>query len=189
MSSTLILIHPLSYPFIYFHIHSQIHSSSVISIHPVSSTLILIHPLSYPFIYFHIHSQIHSSILKSIHAFSYPSFISHPFSYPFIHPSICSSNYQLIFPFIYPSIHSFINSLDTYTIAEEGENGKYEFKIPFHYAHRIETSSTATHAPGRALRLAQEVSSLSTSLPLSPSSSVFVRCDEERLDIMKVRYL
>ncbi len=38
----------------------------------------------------------------------------------------------------------------------------------------------------RARRLAQEAVTLSTSLPLSASSSVFVRCDEERLDIMKV---
>ncbi len=38
----------------------------------------------------------------------------------------------------------------------------------------------------RARRLAQEAVTLSTSLPLSYSSSVFVRCDEERLDVMKV---
>ena len=130
-------------------------------------------------------SSIHASIHLS-DVFIYPCI------YPFIYPSIRSSNYPFIYPSVHlfiPFIHSFINSLDTYTIAEEGENGKYEFKIPFHYAHRIETSSTATHAPGRALRLAQEVSSLSTSLPLSPVSSVVVCCDEERLDIMKVRYL
>jgi hypothetical protein len=35
-------------------------------------------------------------------------------------------------------------------------------------------------------RLAQEAVTLSTSLPLSYSSSVFVRCDDDRLDIMKV---
>ena len=75
---------------------------------------------------------------------------------------------------------------DTYTIAEAGEHGKYEFKVPFHYTSEVEASCSRTHAPDRALRLAQEVSSLASSLPLSPSSSVFVRCDEERLDIMKV---
>ena len=46
---------------------------------------------------------------------------------------------------------------------------------------------SSAQARDRSLRLAQEVTSLSTSLPLSPSSSVFVRCDEERLDVMKVR--
>jgi baculoviral IAP repeat-containing protein 6 len=38
----------------------------------------------------------------------------------------------------------------------------------------------------RAKRLAQETVTLSNSLPLSFSSSVFVRCNEERLDVMKV---
>ena len=47
-------------------------------------------------------------------------------------------------------------------------------------------TSSAAHNAARARRLAQEVATLATSLPLSPSSSVFVRCDEERLDVMKV---
>ena len=38
----------------------------------------------------------------------------------------------------------------------------------------------------RTRRLAQEMATLSNSLPLSLSSSVFVRCDEERLDVMQV---
>lgn len=74
------------------------------------------------------------------------------------------------------------------TEEELDEEGKAVFKIPFKYSHQIETSATATHNPTRARRLAQEVSSLSTSLPLSSSSSVFVRCDEERLDVMKVYF-
>jgi len=40
--------------------------------------------------------------------------------------------------------------------------------------------------PTRVKRLAQEAVTLSTALPLSYSSSVFVRCDADRLDIMKV---
>ncbi len=78
--------------------------------------------------------------------------------------------------------------IDTYTITEQREDGKYEFKHPFHYSNEAESASL-NHAPGRSLRLAQEVSSLSTSLPLSPSSTVFVRCDEERLDVMKVHVI
>jgi len=31
-----------------------------------------------------------------------------------------------------------------------------------------------------------QIGSLATSLPLSISSSIFVRCDEDRLDVMKV---
>lgn len=38
----------------------------------------------------------------------------------------------------------------------------------------------------RTRRLAQELVTLSGSLPLSASSSVFVRAAEERLDVMKV---
>lgn len=38
----------------------------------------------------------------------------------------------------------------------------------------------------RTRRLAQEIVTLSNSLPLSLSSSVFVRACEERLDVMKV---
>ncbi len=38
----------------------------------------------------------------------------------------------------------------------------------------------------RSKRIAQELVTLSTSLPLSSSSSVFVRCDEDRIDVMKV---
>jgi baculoviral IAP repeat-containing protein 6 len=38
----------------------------------------------------------------------------------------------------------------------------------------------------RSKRIAQELVTLSNSLPLSSSSSVFVRCDEDRIDVMKV---
>jgi len=48
------------------------------------------------------------------------------------------------------------------------------------------TSSSIQMSATKARRLAQEIATLSTSLPLSPSSSVFVQCDEERLDVMKV---
>ena len=64
------------------------------------------------------------------------------------------------------------------------ESSKVVFKIPYHYSQRIEVTPTLNQA--RSRRLAQEVTSLVSSLPLSISSSVFVRCDEDRMDIMKV---
>ena len=75
---------------------------------------------------------------------------------------------------------------DTFQIVEEDENGKLSVLVPFHYENRLKPSQSSTYGPAWARRLAQEVSSLATSLPLSSSSSVFVRCDENRLDVMKV---
>lgn len=75
---------------------------------------------------------------------------------------------------------------DTCQIVEEDEIGRLHFSIPFHYEGCLQSSTAAVYGAARARRLAQEVSSLATSLPLSSSSSVFVRCDEERLDVMKV---
>ena len=79
---------------------------------------------------------------------------------------------------------------DTFSVVTEGEDGKINFTIPYHFSSSVKsaTSSGQRTNAGRARRLAQEIASLSTSLPLSYSSSVFVRCDEERLDIMKVAW-
>lgn len=74
---------------------------------------------------------------------------------------------------------------DTYEIVRE-EAGTYKMAIPYHYETNVRSTGGASGA-ARARRLAQEAVTLSTSLPLSYSSSVFVRCDEERLDVMKVR--
>ena len=60
------------------------------------------------------------------------------------------------------------------------------FLIPYHFESRLQPSQSSSYGAGWAWRLAQEVSSLATSLPLSSSSSVFVRVDEDRLDVMKV---
>lgn len=71
----------------------------------------------------------------------------------------------------------------------EKDDGKLEFDSGgYHFASSIRSAATGGGSGGmiRARRLAQEVSSLATSLPLSGSSSVFVRCDKERLDVMKV---
>ena len=79
-------------------------------------------------------------------------------------------------------------STDTYEMVTEKDNGKLEMNVSYHFASTLRSAVTSGD-PGsaaRARRLAQEISSLASSLPLSYSSSVFVRCDEERLDIMKV---
>lgn len=70
-------------------------------------------------------------------------------------------------------------------MVSEDDDGKLGFKVNYHYMSQVKNANDANSA-ARARRLAQEAVTLSTSLPLSSSSSVFVRCDEERLDIMKV---
>lgn len=76
---------------------------------------------------------------------------------------------------------------DTFEMVSEDEDGKVMFKVNYHYMSQVKNASD-TNSAARSRRLAQEAVTLSTSLPLSSSSSVFVRCDEERLDIMKVKY-
>ncbi|KAJ3610431.1 hypothetical protein NHX12_022523, partial [Muraenolepis orangiensis] len=77
------------------------------------------------------------------------------------------------------------SSSHTFEMVSEDEDGNLVFKVSYHYMSQVKNASDANSA-ARARRLAQEAVTLSTSLPLSASSSVFVRCDEERLDIMKV---
>ena len=92
---------------------------------------------------------------------------------------------KIIFHFLnYDTI--FYIFVETYTIVTEDENGQNILQVPYHYADRLVTSATVQMSATKARRLAQEIATLSTSLPLSPSSSVFVRCDEEQLDVMKV---
>ena len=67
----------------------------------------------------------------------------------------------------------------------EDEGSGLKFKLRHHYENNVKAAGDVKN-PNRIRRLAQEAVTLSTSLPLSVSSSVFVRCDEERLDIMKV---
>jgi baculoviral IAP repeat-containing protein 6 len=61
------------------------------------------------------------------------------------------------------------------------------FTVAYHFENAVKAAGERCH-PNRMKRLAQEVATLTTSLPLSLSSSVFVRCDTDRLDIMKVRF-
>ena len=79
-SSTHLSIYPLSHPFIHPSIHSLIHSST----HPS------IHPLSHPFIHSHIHSSTHPSIHPPIHP------PTHLLTYPPIHSSIHPSTHPSI---------------------------------------------------------------------------------------------
>lgn len=72
-------------------------------------------------------------------------------------------------------------------MVSEDEDGKLMFKVNYHYMSQVKNASD-TNSAARSRRLAQEAVTLSTSLPLSSSSSVFVRCDDERLDIMKVKF-
>ncbi|CAG4984494.1 unnamed protein product [Colias eurytheme] len=69
-------------------------------------------------------------------------------------------------------------------ITEDGEGG-FRFCVPYHFEATVRAAGERTH-PARMKRLAQEAATLATSLPLSYSSSVFVRTDTDRLDVMKV---
>lgn len=59
------------------------------------------------------------------------------------------------------------------------------FTLSFHYEQQVRASCGLRSAQ-RMRRLAQEAVTLSTSLPISAPSSIFVRADEERLDVLKV---
>ncbi|XP_043255701.1 baculoviral IAP repeat-containing protein 6 [Colletes gigas] len=75
---------------------------------------------------------------------------------------------------------------DTYEmIAENPETGGYKFAVSYYFESNMRAAGERSH-PTRVKRLAQEAVTLSTALPLSYSSSVFVRCDADRLDVMKV---
>ena len=92
--------------------------------------------------------------------------------------------YKELTSFCYMYVSSL--DLDTYQILVENEYGTIRFHVPYHFQSRVQSATSSAQNAARSRRLAQEVASLSTSLPLSQSSSVFVRCDEERLDVMKV---
>ncbi|KAL7288200.1 hypothetical protein TKK_0017750 [Trichogramma kaykai] len=74
---------------------------------------------------------------------------------------------------------------DAYEMIEESPDGGFKFVVSYHFETNMR-SAGERHHPSRTKRLAQEAVTLSTALPLSYSSSVFVRCDTDRLDIMKV---
>jgi baculoviral IAP repeat-containing protein 6 len=79
--------------------------------------------------------------------------------------------------------------LDSYELLVESPDTAMgsRFTVAYHFENAVKAAGDRCH-PNRMKRLAQEVATLTTSLPLSLSSSVFVRCDTDRLDIMKVCY-
>lgn len=77
---------------------------------------------------------------------------------------------------------------DTFDMIVEAESNGYRFVVSHHFEKMVRMAGDRYH-PSRVKRLAQEAVTLSTSLPLSFSSSVFVRCDTDRLDVMKVSKL
>lgn len=90
-------------------------------------------------------------------------------------------------PFFFSFVRSFnivAYPTDTAEMIVESDTG-YRFIISHHFENNVRNAGDRSH-PARVKRLAQETVTLSTSLPLSYSSSVFVRCDTDRLDIMKV---
>ena len=67
----------------------------------------------------------------------------------------------------------------------EDEDATVRFTVTFHFEANARGAAERSR-PMRMKRLAQETVTLSTALPLSYSSGVYVRCDQDRLDIMKV---
>ncbi|KAH7727747.1 baculoviral IAP repeat-containing protein 6-like isoform X4 [Aphelenchoides avenae] len=63
------------------------------------------------------------------------------------------------------------------------DDGK-TIRFPFYYTNQLENVGSATNMAKRTRRLAQELVTLQTSLPLTLGSSVFIRASEERLDVL-----
>ena len=55
----------------------------------------------------------------------------------------------------------------------------------FKHAH-FSNISTSTPATSKILRLSQELADLSTSLPCEHTNSIFVRCDQSRIDVITI---
>jgi baculoviral IAP repeat-containing protein 6 len=70
-------------------------------------------------------------------------------------------------------------------ISEDDDGAGIRFTVPYHYEAQVRTNWGRTF-PARLKRLAQESVTLSTSLPIAYGSTIFVRCDNDRLDVMKV---
>ncbi|XP_008195667.1 baculoviral IAP repeat-containing protein 6 isoform X2 [Tribolium castaneum] len=73
----------------------------------------------------------------------------------------------------------------SYEMITELPEGGVKFAVSHHFENNAKSTGEQSH-PARVKRIAQEAVTLSTSLPLSYSSSVFVRYDTSRLDVMKV---
>ena len=76
----------------------------------------------------------------------------------------------------------------TYPITIENESGEkvvFNKGMKYHYEDTVRDALTI-NSTQRIKRLAQEQITISTSLPLSFNSTIFVRSDENRMDIMRV---
>lgn len=72
-------------------------------------------------------------------------------------------------------------------ISERDDSAGFTFNVAYHFEQSVRMNGERTY-PARIKRLAQETVTLHTSLPCSYSSSVFVRYDTDRLDVMKVSF-
>jgi baculoviral IAP repeat-containing protein 6 len=70
-------------------------------------------------------------------------------------------------------------------ISEDDEGSGIRFTVPYHYESNVRTHWARSSA-SRLKRLAQESVTLSSSLPIAYGSTIFVRSDNDRLDVMKV---
>lgn len=59
-------------------------------------------------------------------------------------------------------------------------------KVNVPYSFTMSLSKSMVTIPSRMKRLAREMSNLATSLPISKESAIFVRHDENRIDVLKV---
>ncbi|XP_072390491.1 dual E2 ubiquitin-conjugating enzyme/E3 ubiquitin-protein ligase BIRC6 [Diabrotica undecimpunctata] len=73
----------------------------------------------------------------------------------------------------------------SYEMITELPEGGLKFVVSHHFESSAKSTNEQSH-PTRVKRIAQEAVTLSSSLPLSYSSSVFVRYDNSRFDVMKV---
>ena len=89
----------------------------------------------------------------------------------------------------FPQFHCTFHLIDCFFCADsiemiQNDSNEFSFTIDYHYESIARTNGTQGSAT-RIKRLAQEHASLPNSLPLSFSSSIFVRSDTSRMDMVK----
>ncbi|CAN0078898.1 unnamed protein product, partial [Hapterophycus canaliculatus] len=80
-------------------------------------------------------------------------------------------------------------SLESRYLADLGDR-RFELVPGLASSHHFSAQVRAKHKSraggrARAVRISQEVSTLATSLPVQPDSSIFLRVDEDRFDVMR----
>lgn len=110
-----------------------------------------------------------------------PRYVSSTIWYKVLLRCFLALEYRIFFSFLSSFVY-----VDTFDMISEDTDGLgLKFNVSYHFEPNLHSDADKNH-PARMKRLAQEAVTLSTSLPLSYSSSVFVRCDTDRLDVMKV---